>query len=194
MGYTTDFSGSLTITPQPSPAQVAYLQAFATGRRMGRDPQKAAALPDPLREAVGLPLGEQAAYYVGNPTENDWGQRDDGTILDHNKPPTGQPGLWCQWTVENFGAEAGPDYRLVWDGGEKFYGYVAWLTYLIQHFYGPWGLQLSGEIEWAGEDSDDRGCIRVRENRISIGHPGPYIFEPETEPDVVRIEAIGEPR
>src|SRR5205085_8197663 len=45
-----------------SKEHAAYLRAFAQTRRMRRGPQ-CGALPDPVREAVGLPVGPQGAYF-----------------------------------------------------------------------------------------------------------------------------------
>lgn len=156
MGYTTEFRGEFTVTPALTPEQVAYINRFSETRRMQRDPQKAALLPDPIREAVGLPLGKEAEYFVGG--GGFAGQEHDASILDYNNPPAGQPGLWCQW-------EAGAD-GVRWNGGEKFYYYVDWLEYLIANFFQPWGRTLNGEVEWRGEDWDDTGTIRVENNVI----------------------------
>jgi len=82
-------------------------------------------------------------------------------ILDHNKPPKGQPGLWCHWvpTEDGMGIE--------WDGGEKFYDYTEWIRYLIHHFLAPAGYVLNGEVEWQGEDPSDIGKIVVKDNEVS---------------------------
>jgi hypothetical protein len=56
----------------------------------------------------------------------------------------------------------------VWDGCEKFFMYVEWLEYLIEHFLRPWGYVLSGEVAWFGEDFDDCGDIMVRDNTIRV--------------------------
>jgi hypothetical protein len=56
---------------------------------------------------------------------------------------------------------------IVWDGGEKFYEYVDWIEYLINNFLQPWGYVLNGEVEWFGEDRDDRGLIVVDNNAVS---------------------------
>ena len=55
-----------------------------------------------------------------------------------------------------------------WDGGEKFYNYVEWLEYLIQHFFDKWGVKLNGEITWEGEDSGDMGKIVVVDNVVTV--------------------------
>ncbi len=157
MGYTTTFSGSFTVTPPLSPEQVAYLNAFNRTRRMARDAIKATRLPDPVREAVGLPIGAQGGYFVG---AGEYGQDGQGSIVDYNKPPAGQPGLWCQWAPADDGS------TLQWDDGEKFYNYSEWLLYLVEHFLAPWGRMLDGKVHWQGEDAGDRGILYARQNVI----------------------------
>ena len=163
MGYTKDFTGEFTVTPALDAAQVAYLAAFNKTRRMQRDEQVTVTRPDPVRDAVGLPVGPQGGYFVG--AGGGYGQEDGDRkslgIVDYNQPPTGQPGLWCQWEPS---ADGG---TIAWDGGEKFYDYVEWLEYLVENFLKPWGRVLSGEVTWSGEDEEDRGKIVVRENKVS---------------------------
>lgn len=159
MGYTTDFDGEFKITPPLSQKHVAYLTKFAQTRRMARDVQKTARRPDPFREAASLPVGPQGAYFVN---ESGMSGQDNGPdVTNSNGPPTGQPGLWCQWTPSEDGATLG------WDGGEKFYNYVEWLEYLIAHFLKPWGYQLNGTVTWSGEESSDHGQIVVKNNTVT---------------------------
>ncbi len=111
---------------------------------------------DALREAVGLPFGREGGYYVA-------GVGCEGaSVLDYNEPPEGQPGLWCQWVPDQTGE------HIEWDGNEKFYGYVPWLRYLIEHFLAPWGYMLNGEVTWFGEQRDDLGMIRVTDNVVEV--------------------------
>jgi hypothetical protein len=191
MGYTTDFWGEFGLTPALTPEQRTYLTAFAETRRVRRDVTKL--LPDPIREAVGLPPGIEGAYYVGD--------RDAGVlrigqpniaqenIIDNNEPPGqsgwdvkneswdtylerkqnevrdgAQPGLWCQWVPNEDGT------ALVWDGGEKFYEYVEWIEYIITNFLKPWGIVANGQVEWQGEERDDHGVIDVKDNVVRVGH------------------------
>ena len=56
---------------------------------------------------------------------------------------------------------------IAWDGGEKFYGYVEWIAYLIEHFLEPWGYKVNGTVEWDGEERGDIGRIRVEDNMVS---------------------------
>lgn len=151
MGYTTEFTGYMKIDPPLNPDQVSYINKFSETRRMKRDPDKASQNPDPLREAVGLPIGEEGGYFVGCI---------DDSVTGPNDPPAGQPGLWCQWVITGDGTV------LEWDYGEKFYEYERWLQYIQEHFLTPWGSKLTGEISWSGEEWDDRGILYALDGRI----------------------------
>lgn len=159
MGYTTDFYGSFQLDKPLSPEQVAYINKFNETRRMARDTAMLESEPDPTRLAVGLPLGPEGAYFVG--AEGNYGQGDHHSILNYNVPPSGQPGLWCQWRASGDGT------RIEWDEGEKFYCYVQWLEYLILHFLEPWGYVLKGKVTWEGEEHTDMGIIVVEDNAVS---------------------------
>lgn len=86
------------------------------------------------------------------------------------------PDYWCQWVPTSNG-----EY-INWDGGEKFYEYGPWIEYLIKTYLTPWGCKLNGEVEWQGEDSDDRGMIRITDNVVEYGYAPPttYQFPPTT--------------
>jgi hypothetical protein len=159
MGYTTDFSGRFNITPHLSGVHCAYLTAFANTRRMKRRADQTETRPDPVREAVRLPIGPDGAYFTGE--GGLMGQDDGPDVLNHNEPPEGQPGLWCQWvpTADGTGIE--------WDGNEKFYDYVEWIQYLIDNFLAPWGYTLDGTVKWRGEYMDDNGEIVIARNVVT---------------------------
>src|SRR5262249_30838871 len=133
------------------PEHSAYLKAFSETRRMQRNPRKVQGLPDPVRYAVDLPVGVEGGYFVGG--GGDAGQDRDVSVVEYNQPPRGQPGLWCDWAPTADGT------AIVWNGAEKFYRYVEWLRYLIEHFLAPWGYVLNGAVGWQGEDPGDRGTI-----------------------------------
>jgi hypothetical protein len=160
MGYTTDFTGKFNLNKPLTSGWSAYLKAFSQSRRMKRDASKTALLPDPVRDVVLLPVGDEGGYFVGN-SENNFGQVHGSDVVDYNRPPAGQPGLWCQWTPTKDGQ------GIEWDGGEKFYDYVPWLEYLIVHFLAPNGYILNGEVDWRGEDSSDIGRIAVVNNAVT---------------------------
>lgn len=153
MGYTTVFEGIVTIHGLQV-AQVLYLNTFSNTRRMKRNVKLLSGILDPIREAVGLPLGEDGEFFVGG---------DDccvDSIIDRNSPPSTQPGLWCDWNIQADGE------GLTWNGSEKFYNYTEWLVYIIENFIKRWGLIANGQITWQGEDSSDFGIISVVNNVV----------------------------
>jgi hypothetical protein len=161
MGYTTDFHGRFNLDRPLTPAHKAYLEAFAGSRRMARNATLAEKLPDPIRIAAGLPIGQDGAYYVGGKDDGNFGQNKDSSVIDGNSSGRSMPGLWCQWVPTNDGA------GIEWDGGEKFYEYQEWLGYLIANFLRPWGYVVNGTVTWEGEDSSDKGKLIVKDNTIS---------------------------
>jgi len=193
MGYTTDFSGKFQFNRLLSIKEKNYINAFSSTRRMKRDPLKLMEIykgkygnPFPKNNTPQGIYGRDGEYFVRE--DGDSGQSRDASIIDYNTAPgqiplntdenymdtfaknkklikggTCQPGLWCQWIVDESG-----EY-LEWDGSEKFYNYVEWLQYLIEHFFEEWGVKLNGNVEWIGEDSDqDRGKIVVKDNVVNV--------------------------
>lgn len=154
MGYTTYFTGEFTINPPLDANQVAYLTKFSSTRRMGRHESPVEGIEDPLRLAVGLPIGTEGGYCV---VEGNWGDAD---VINYNRAPSEQPGLWCQWVPSEDGT------TIVWDEGEKFYAYVEWIEYIIEHFMERWGRKLNGVVRWDGEESDDVGAIVIVDNQV----------------------------
>jgi len=195
MGYTTDFIGHFDIEPALTKEQADYINLLTHTRRMKRDIKILWEMykgkhGNPFAEEktpIGI-YGQEGEYFAKD--DGDFGQsghNTDKSILDYNTAPgqmgydgkgdfnkkwkenqkrekngTCQPGLWCQWEVEAEGE------KLCWDGGEKFYNYVEWLKYLINHFFSKWGVMLNGEVEWVGEDSKDQGKIVVKDNVVRV--------------------------
>jgi len=177
MGYTTDFEGEFSIEPPLDIAQTFYLRKLAETRRMKRDPAVVEKMPDRLRVAVGLPVGEEGEFYVA---ANGFHGQSRDNVVDYNDPPSSQPSLWLQWQVSEEGDS------LAWDGGEKFYAYGEWLAYMLKNFFVPWGRTLNGSVEWQGEDTGDRGCLIIEDNvltRRKYGKRGrkedEILFKPE---------------
>jgi hypothetical protein len=155
MGYTTEFSGTVSVVPPLNAAEVAYLRRFSGTRRMGRT---------------------KGPYYVdaGGFAGQDRGE----DIHDYNSPPAGQPGLWCHWVPTDDGS------GIEWDGGAKFYHAEAWMQYVIDHFLRPAATAstnvidggqfsdftfdhvLNGAIDAQGEVSDDRWRLVVKDNVV----------------------------
>lgn len=194
MGYSTDFYGAFKLSRPATEEEKNYINTFSGTRRMKRDVNK---LMELYNGEHGLPninnipnrtpaqiYGNDGEYFAMD--DNQHGQTEDSSIIDYNQSPgylngknlnwsqtytennrriqagKCQPSLWCQWVISDDGT------LLEWDGGEKFYYYTEWLKYMINHFFTPWGIKLNGEIEWEGEDRNDKGKIVVKDNLVTI--------------------------
>lgn len=192
MGYTTDFAGELTLSRKLTETEKSYINTFSGTRRMRRDVNKLMEIykgkygyPFPKDQTPESIYGNEGEYFAHD--DGNSGQKEDASILNYNDPPGQiscgrddnfmnklmdnrerikkglcQPGLWCQWVIES----NNDGDVLMWDGGEKFYDYVPWLKYLINHFFEKWGVKLNGTIEWTGEDPKDMGKIIVNDNEV----------------------------
>jgi len=157
MGYATEFEGDFTFDKPLLKKHAAYLKKFFNTRRMKRNASIAEKMPDPVRKAAGLPIGEDGSYFVGG--GGDFGQGDDESVIDLNEPPEGQPNKWCDFEIH------GDTLRIRYG---KTYCYVKWLKYIIKHFIQQWGYKLNGEVFWDGEESSDNGKIEVLDNTVSV--------------------------
>lgn len=193
MGYSTDFFGSFKLSRPATAEEREYVNRIADTRRMQRDVNK---LMELYKGEHGNPFakdktnadevyGFKGEYFAKD--DGNMGQSSDKSIIDFNSASgeiawndyngdwakrdemkkainadkIKQPGLWCQWRLDD-------ETTLSWDGSEKFYNYIEWLQYLIVHFFEPWGIKVSGEVTWQGEDSNDMGKIIVTDNVIEI--------------------------
>ena len=150
MGYTTEFHGRIKGSPPLNAKETTFLNKFASTRRMDR---------------------ENGPYFVNGSGFK--GQDGDDDVIDENRPPRDQPGLWCQWVASHTGKS------IEWDGNEKFYDSVEWMRYIIDHFLRPDCLAkkelpflqanhiCNGEIEAQGEDLNDRWMLIVKDNVVS---------------------------
>ena len=146
MGYHTEFRGQFDFNKPLSDKMYSFLKLFNETRRMKRN------VPD----AFGI---EGEFYVFGS---DDWGHKQEKNIVDYNKEPSTQPGLWLQWTPTE------DRLSLVWDEGEKFYSYTEWLVYLIYKVLAPNGYVLNGSVLWEGEDFGDNGTIFVEDNKVFV--------------------------
>jgi hypothetical protein len=195
MGYTTDFSGHFDIEPALTKEQADYINLLCHTRRMKRDIK---ILWKMYEGKHGNPFATEKTPIGVYGSDGEFFAKDDGnhgqsghgtdkSIIDYNVPPgqmtsqgmenfnkvwdankarkkalTCQPGLWCQWEVLAEGE------KLCWDGGEKFYDYIAWVKYLIDRFFSKWGVNLNGEVTWQGEEPDDKGKIVIQKNVVKV--------------------------
>jgi len=146
MGYTTNFDGQFDLNKKLDDETFNLLNGLAKTRRMKRN--------------VAEEFGVEGEFYIND--DGNSGQTDEDNIVDYNTPPKTQPGLWLQWKPTE------DRLHIEWDGNEKFYEYVEWLTYIIQKILIPKGYVLNGEVTWEGEESGDLGKIIVKENMVEI--------------------------
>lgn len=150
MGYTTEFYGQINIEPPLNADEIAYLTKFSESRRMSCT---------------------QGPYYVDR--GGFMGQDGGSDVIDYNRPPDGQPGLWCKWVPTEDGT------AIVWNEAEKFYSGDEWMAYLMAHFLSPdayakgelpflQGHTCNGRIEAFGEDRDDRWVLIVENNAVKV--------------------------
>lgn len=158
MGYTTEFTGRVAVSPPLNEAEIGYLRKFAGTRRMRRG---------------------KGPYFVDGTGYA--GQGHDPDIIGYNEPPEGQPGLWCKWEPADDGT------AIAWNGAEKFYYADTWMAYLIDHFLAPGAAAshasgdaaayfteftfdhvLNGEIDAQGEEYDDQWRLVVQDNVVSV--------------------------
>lgn len=144
MGYTTTFDGQFNLNKKLDQETHEFLVKFNQTRRVKRD--------------VDPKYGTEGEFYVDG--SGDFGQAKEPNITDYNKPPSTQPGLWCQWVPTDEGD------AIIWDGGEKFYNYVEWIEYIADKILKPRGYSLSGEVRWTGEEFGDAGIIKIIDNKV----------------------------
>jgi hypothetical protein len=172
VGYTTKFWGELYFDSPIDVKLKDYINKFSEIRHMKQNNKEIMKQNSEWeRHCFNGLLGVEGAYYLGSPSAErlrgerieEWLLRtyQDKCIIDYNNPPTGVPGLWCDWYINNRG-------NLEWTGREKFYNYVEWLEYLIKHFFSPEGYFLNGELVFRGERDEDGGFIIVSNNRVKV--------------------------
>ena len=146
MGYTTNFRGRINLDKPLDDETYNFLVKLSKTRRMKRN------LPPKY--------GIEGEYFVDG--EGSFGQDNTPDVIDHNTPPSTQPGLWCGWvpTEDRKGIE--------WDGNEKFYSSDKWMDYIINRILKPKGYVGHGVIEAQGEDMGDHWWLHVRNNKVFI--------------------------
>lgn len=157
MSYTYDLFGKLSVSPPLNADQVAYIQEFSESYRHKFAP-KWQSWPNPLRDAVGLPVGIDGEYIssaMGTGVEF----LENCMEVDTNTP-NNQPSFQCCWTTNAKGT------ALQWNKLRRTFEPVQWLEYMMEHFFKPWGVTLNGKVECHGEDFDDRTLIVVNNNTV----------------------------
>lgn len=139
MGTDVYICGSIQITPRLEERHADYLTRFNGTRRVKRNVRVLSEMEgaDDTHAKVGLRLGLEGGYYVGD--DEDWRCP---SIIDANKPPRGQPRLWCPWMPNRDLSGLTVSLDVTNDDLPK------WLRYVIKHFLAPWGYTVSGTAVW----------------------------------------------
>lgn len=156
MGYTTTFSGEVTIDPPLNDAEVEYLRQFAGSRRMKR---------------------VKGPFFVNG---NDF-QDDD--VINVNSPDDSQPGLWCQWVPSDDGAALIWDEAEKFYEAPRWMKYLLDTficrrpddqTLAVMVEADPrlaeftFDHTANGEVYAEGEDSDDRWMLVVKDGQVAV--------------------------
>ena len=98
MGYNTCFEGCIEINKPLDEETKKLLKGLASTRRMRRDVEiLAKRLNIDMKKCIEL-YGEEGEFYFHD--DNVSGQTRTEDIITYNDPPKSQPGLWCQWILD----------------------------------------------------------------------------------------------
>lgn len=160
MGYTTEFEGFIEINPPLDQETADLINGLSETRRVKRDIKKLAELKNMSLSEAQEKYGEDGEFYYDPDDFKNCGQTPDISVVESGDPPPSQPSLWLNWIYDP------KTNSIIWNEGEKFYEYVAWMEYLIEKIIKPRGYQANGEIYWRGESFYDVGRIGVEKNVV----------------------------
>ncbi len=156
MGYHTAFQGEFHIIPNLTTEQIHFLKAFVDVRHGIRPVTLLEKLPDPLRQAVNLPMMADGLYCVSEKAN------DEEFYSDYNTPALGIPDLYCPWEISNDGT------LLQSKNADKSYSPGEWLEFLVTHFFTPWNVKVSGLVMWQSDYIGDIGVYILKENLLEV--------------------------
>lgn len=147
--------GVLTLSRPLTDDEYYYLGAFAMNKRMRRNRPtlkmmiEGGALDDPFRKEVGLKLGMDGCFFVGNKGE----QLDefDASVFNKEAPPRGCPGSWCSWVPD-------PNNRqLLVLSGKKEQHAGRWAKFLVERLFAKhWGITARGIVTYESTTKDGK--------------------------------------
>lgn len=73
-------------------------------------------------------------------------------------------GLPCTWRIRD---QKNGTFLYV-ENQEDVFGVEDWLSILIERFFKPWGIEISGEVIWHGRGPGDAGVIFVHNNKVKM--------------------------
>lgn len=149
------FQGSFNLTPGLSEAQASYLQAFLAVQHGFWPSEYVQQQADPLREAVGLPLGEDAAFYVGHYSNGLKGRH---PFI--NKHITISPGPGDQPHCGNCPWQLSPDSsKLVPDKKKLAAMPLKWLGWLVSNILTTWKINVTGVASYDDPCTSQEGRV-----------------------------------
>lgn len=159
MGYHTEFTGHVLVTPPLNEHETAYLSRFADSRRFQRASGPYSTTDD----------------YRGPDT------------IDYNSEPEGQPGLWCDWAPIDDGAGIAWNGMEKFYYADRWMSYVidvflkpgadlqaelaapvAGRHYAPEFGHFTFDHVVNGVISAQGEEDDDRWELVVVDNAVSV--------------------------
>ncbi len=162
MGVSTIYKGTIKIKEIVPENVYNYINSFSKIRHMKRDNEEIRKnFPDYYKNIFGFTLGSDGEFWV-----DEKAARKNIAILDYNKPPETQPGLYCQWILRGAKCEDGyEDVVIKWNNYEKFYEGNKWLKYIIDNFLSKRNLHCEGVLS-SIDDLDGVEYIFVINNKI----------------------------
>ena len=149
------FQGAFHLTPALSTAQIAYVQAFLSVQHGFWPLPYVQQQPDVLREATGLRLGVDAAFFVGH-SSNGLNGRNPFIDKHHLIPsgPGGQPHCGsCPWQLSDDGTQLLPDKKKLAAMPLK------WLGWLVTNLLLPWNIDIKGLVSYEDPCTSQEGQI-----------------------------------
>lgn len=148
MGYSTEFTGSVTVTPPLNAHEIAYLMEFADSRRHQR------------------PEGPYSVKDYG------YGQLPGNDI---NERPEGQPSHWCNWEPVQEGTGIGWNRAEKFYDGDIWMRYL--IDHFLKAGAAVQGVPgfeeftfdhvVNGEIAAQGDAEEDQWTLAVRDNVVT---------------------------
>lgn len=136
------FPGSFTLSDgnPPKPEHIAYLKSFCATPRWVRNEATARIVPDPIREDVGLPIGEKGCLVIGL-------GHFDGTVVSKRAPKC-VPGLNPPFDVESTSEGVVLTPNIGHYSSHKGTYIADWLTFIKENILDHWGYNMVGCIAW----------------------------------------------
>ena len=149
------FRGTFSLRPVPSPARAEYLKAFLAVQHGYWPVDYTSKQADPLREAVILPLGADAAFFVGHYSNGLRGRNPFvHSCQGFQVGPGGQPhcGI-CPWHLSEDASQLKPDNK-----GQTMMP-MKWLGWLVTHFLQPWQIEITGKVFLEDPCTSQEGAV-----------------------------------